>query len=145
IDEKLLTQSGPPSAELTELLSSLDIPPTGSKSYAYEDYSVVTVSKDYINHQWTFASIVPISTLVQPIQALSSILFVSAFLLIVGTILYSYYVSKREYQPVYELMKEIANGENEWKKSSTNATEYLKNQWLELQEEKKLLVAKSKE
>src|SRR5699024_4195039 len=135
--------SGQLTDDISNALSQVKLSESSKDSFQYRDYSVATSSYDYINQQWTFVSIVPISSLIKPIQSISTFLLISAFILIIGTIFYSYYFSRKEYEPVYNLIKEISGNAEEWKRFSNSAIDYLKQQWVDLQAERQLLLSRN--
>lgn len=143
IDGKSIAHSGQLTDDISNALSQVKLSESSKDSFQYRDYSVATSSYDYINQQWTFVSIVPISSLIQPIQSISTFLLISAFILIIGTIFYSYYFSRKEYEPVYNLIRDISGGADEWERFPNSTTDYLKQQWVDLQEERQLLLSKS--
>lgn len=111
-------------------------------SHNHMEKSMVSITKNRFNHEWAFYSVIPVSNLIQPIQFVSTILLYGSIILIIATIFFNYYLSKKQYEPIFQLIGEIF-GENSLNQTSKNAIEYLKKQWLDLQEEKSFLIAQS--
>ncbi len=107
------------------------------------EYNLVSISQTRFNHDWAFHSLVPVNSLIQPIQSLSKILVLISLFLIGGTILYSYLLSKRQYKPIYDFIGEITGEKVNEKDSSSSAIDYLKTHWEELQNERNLLVTQT--
>lgn len=107
------------------------------------EYNLVSVTQERFNHNWAFYSLVPVSTLIQPIQYLTRTLIIISLFLIGGTIIYGYFLSKKQYKPIYEFIGEVTGEEINEKDYSYSAIDYLKSNWQELQDERNLLMAQS--
>lgn len=114
-------------------------------NYNETNYSLVSVTNERFGHQWTYYSMIPVSQLIQPIQSFSQILLFAAIIFIVSTALFSYFFSKRQYQPIYDFLGEMVGEDMNFSNSSSNAMEYIRNQWTELLEERSILVEHKKD
>lgn len=101
-----------------------------------EKYSVVSVNVDRMKQKWIFYSMVPINEIVNPIKKFVDILLIFSLLIFVISVIFSQFLAKIQYRPIYETMSNLFDS-NDWENG--NEFTYLSLKWAQNNENQSIL------
>ncbi|WP_416151626.1 helix-turn-helix domain-containing protein [Salipaludibacillus sp. HK11] len=113
---------------------------SGNLSFQFETkdetFTVSTGTMDRINHEWTYVSAAPISSITSPIVFISQVIIGSSLLLVGLAFILAWFASRRIYMPIRKLSDQLSESSTGWEDSSKDELEIIEERWQKLTNER---------